>query len=267
MLSEVEIKHYQDEGYVIPDYQLPHAIVEGMREELECLLDRNPQLTADSLFVPHAPKNNSQGMNASNPEKWLDFACHRDILEMVADLIGEDIILWGTTVFGKPAHTGKATPWHQDGQYWPIRPLASCTAWIAIDEVDTGNGCMRVVPGSHKGSSVLKHHTNQSSELTLNQELDADQFDEDAGVDIILRPGQLSLHDINIVHGSRNNTSHRRRAGYVLRFMPATSLFDRDLGAHLSAESGVVDFTQRALFLVRGQDRAGNDLNIGHPSL
>ena len=264
MLSDAEIKRYHGEGFVIPDYQLPAAVIDEMRDELDRLLAANPEMTADSLFVPHAPQNNPQGMAASNPDKWLDFACHRDIVEMVADLIGEDIILWGTTVFGKPARTGKATPWHQDGQYWPIRPLASCSSWIAIDDVGVENGCMRVVPRSHKGSSVLKHHTNSADDLTLNQELDNDQFDEANAVDIVLKPGQMSFHDINMVHGSRHNTSTRRRAGYVLRFMPATSHFDRDLGAELAARSGVVDFTQRALYLVRGEDKAGNDLLVGH---
>lgn len=266
MLSAAEIKHYHDEGYVIPDYRLPGAVVDAMRDELDRLLARNPQMTADSLFVPHAPRNNPQGMTASNPEKWLDFARHPDILDMVADLIGEDIILWGTTVFGKPARTGKATPWHQDGQYWPIRPLASCSAWIAIDDVGVDNGCMRVIPGSHRGSSILKHHTNTAGDLTLNQELDDDQFDESAAVDIILKPGQMSFHDINMVHGSRRNASARRRAGYVLRFMPATSHFDRKLGAELGTKSGVVDFTRRALYLVRGEDKGGNDLKIGRPA-
>ena len=264
MLSDAEIKRYQDEGYVIPDYRLPMAVVDEMRIELDQLLEANPEMTADSLFVPHAPQNNPQGMVASNPHKWLKFASHADILEMVADLIGEDIILWGTTVFGKPAHTGKATPWHQDGQYWPIRPLASCSAWIAIDEVGEENGCMRVIPGSHKGSHLLKHHTNTAKDLTLNQELDTDQYDEADAADIILKSGQMSFHDINMVHGSRHNTSDRRRAGYVLRFMPATSHFDRNLGNQLGAKSGVVDFTQRALYLVRGEDKAANDLKIGH---
>lgn len=265
MLSDAEVRHYHDKGYVIPDYRLPDDVVQAMRDELDLLLAANPQLTADSLFVPHAPGGNPQGMTASNPGRWLDFACHDDILEMVADLIGEDLILWGTTVFGKPARSGKATPWHQDGQYWPIRPLASCSAWIAIDDVDVENGCMRVIPGSHKGSALLRHHTNRTDDLTLNQELDADQYDENAAVDIVLKPGQMSFHDINMVHGSRANTSSRRRAGYVLRFMPATSHFDRDLGAELGARSGTVDFTTRALYLVRGEDKSGlNDFTIGH---
>lgn len=261
MLSRDEIRHYHDKGYVIPDYRLPADVVDAMRAELDRLLALNPQLTADSLFVPHAPWGNPQGMTPSNPDRWLDFACHADILDMVADLIGDDIILWGTTVFGKPAHKGKATPWHQDGQYWPMRPLASCSAWIAIDDVDTENGCMRVIPGSHKGSHLLTHHTNEADDLTLNQELDTDQYDEDSAVDIVLKLGQMSFHDINMVHGSRHNTSDRRRAGYVLRFMPATSHFRRDLGA----KSGAVDFSQRALFLVRGEDKSGlNDFETGH---
>lgn len=264
MLSAEEIQKYHDEGYVIPDYQLPTDVVNEMRAELDRLLDANPQMTADSLFVPHAPQGNPQGMTVPNAEKWLDFACHDDIVTMVADLIGEDIILWGTTVFGKPAHTGKATPWHQDGQYWPMRPLASCSAWIAIDDVAVENGCMRVVPGSHKGSDVLAHHTNTADDLTLNQELDTDQYDEDAAVDIILKPGQMSFHDINMVHGSRHNTSERRRAGYVLRFMPATSHFDREIGRELAAKSGTIDFVNRALYLVSGEDKGENDLQVGH---
>ena len=80
MLSDAEIKRYQDEGYVIPDYRLPMAVVDEMRAELDQLLEANPEMTADSLFVPHAPQNNPQCMVASNPHKWLKFACHADIL-------------------------------------------------------------------------------------------------------------------------------------------------------------------------------------------
>ena len=69
MLSDAEIKRYQDDGYVIPNYQLPRAVVDEMRVELGLLLAANPEMTADSLFVPHAPQNNPQGMVASNPHK------------------------------------------------------------------------------------------------------------------------------------------------------------------------------------------------------
>lgn len=265
MLTQNQIDQYHEQGYIIPDYQLPMDVVEEMRTELDYLMEANPDLTADAMFVPHAPQGNHQGLKSPRKEKWLSFACHDDILEMVSQLIGDGVALWGTTVFGKPAHNGKATPWHQDGQYWPINPLASCTAWIAMDEVGVENGCMRVIPGSHKNPELLTHHRNMATDLTLNQELDADQFDQAQAADIILKPGQMSFHDINIVHGSNHNTSAKRRAGFVLRFMPTTSHFDREFGHQLEQNSKAVNFSNRPLFLVHGTDICGqNDFEIGH---
>lgn len=267
MLNDDQITQYHEEGYVIPDYRLPDSIIEEMRSALEVLITSNPDLSADSLFVPHLAQDNPQGLRSPNADSWLSFARHEKILTMVSQLIGDDIALWGTTVFGKPAGNGKATPWHQDGQYWPIRPLASCTAWIAIDDVKVENGCMRVIPGSHKKEQLLAHHLNISDGLTLNQELDEDQYDEEKAVDIVLKPGQMSFHDINLVHGSGYNTSNKRRAGYVLRFMPTTSHFDRELGRQFEKNSKVVNFSERALYLVRGKDKCGlNDFNVGHIS-
>ena len=124
---------------------------------------------------------------------------------------------------------------------------------------------MRVIPGSHKGSNHLKHHIADRNDLTLHQELDTDQFDENKAVDIILKKGQISFHDINIVHGSRRNTTARRRAGFVLRFMPTTSQFDRQLGQKLEGGAEAIKYSDRALFLVRGVDKCGlNDYQIGH---
>ena len=265
MLTQNQIDQYHEFGYVIPDFQLPMVVVEEMRKELELLIAANPDKTADVMFVPHAPHGNRQGLNSPRSDKWMKFACQEEVLAMIGQLIGDDLALWGTTVFGKPAHNGKATPWHQDGQYWPIKPLATCTAWIAIDDVGVENGCMRVIPGSHKGNGVLKHHTNKADDLTLNQELDLDQFDESKAVNMTLKPGQMSLHDINIVHGSNHNTSNKRRAGYVLRVMPTTSHFDREMGKKIEINSKAVNFSDRPLFLVRGNDQCGlNDFEIGH---
>ena len=265
MLTQNQIDQYHELGYVIPDFQLPMSVVEEMRCELDFLIEANPDKTGDTFFVPHAPYGNRQGLSSPRSDKWMAFALNGEILTMVGQLIGSNLALWGTTVFGKPAHSGKATPWHQDGQYWPIKPLATCTAWIAIDDVNVQNGCMRVISGSHKSTQLLKHHTNTADDLTLNQELDIDQFDESKAVDLILKPGQMSLHDINLVHGSNHNTSSKRRAGYVLRLMPTSSHFDRKLGKKIEMLSKSVNFSDRPLFLVRGIDQCGlNDFTIGH---
>ena len=112
---------------------------------------------------------------------------------------------------------------------------------------------------------ITRHHQDDRGDWTLNQELDADQFDEREARDVVLEPGQVSLHDVYLIHGSNPNSSDRRRAGYVLRLMPATSHFDRKLGAEIAKRSKIVDFENRALHLLRGVDCCGlNDFTIGH---
>ena len=262
-LSEGEIAAYHRDGLVVPDYRIPEAMLGRMREALDRLLTDNPDMASDIMICPHDPHGSATKFTGS--EAWLDFARQPEILDMVEQLIGPDIILWGTTLFGKPAGSGKETPWHQDGEYWPIRPLATCTAWIAIDESTPENGCLRYIEGSHRDRRVFSHHQDDRPDWTLNQELDADQLDESRARDVVLTPGQVSLHDIYLVHGSNTNRSARRRAGYVLRLMPATSHFDRALGAGISKRSKVVDFENRALHLLRGVDRCGkNNFATGH---
>jgi ectoine hydroxylase-related dioxygenase (phytanoyl-CoA dioxygenase family) len=154
-------------------------------------------------------------------------------------------------------------PWHQDGHYWPIRPLTTTTAWIAIDDSTTENGCMRVIPGSHT-RGLLPHAKAPRDRVVLDLEVDAAVYDESTARDVVLEAGQLSLHDVHLIHGSRPNRSPRRRAGLAIRYMPATSHFDRTIPPMTSYGTAVIDFSRRPLWLVRGADRAGNDFAVGH---
>ena len=123
-------------------------------------------------------------------QAWLDYARHPGILDLVAQLIGPDIVLWGSQVFCKPPVT-EAMPWHQDGQYWPIRPIATCSVWMALDDATPENGCMRYIPGSHAGGSIYKHRINDSKDVVLNQEVEPSQFDESTGATTSCRPGSF----------------------------------------------------------------------------
>jgi ectoine hydroxylase-related dioxygenase (phytanoyl-CoA dioxygenase family) len=123
---------------------------------------------------------------------FLTVARMPEILDMVEQVLGEDIALWNSSFFAKPARVGTKTPWHQDGEYWPIRPLATCTVWIAIDASTPENGCLRVIPGSHRARKLAPHRQNDAEGLALNLELDAGEFDESEAVDIVLEPGQVS---------------------------------------------------------------------------
>ena len=158
---------------------------------------------------------------------------------------------------------GLALPWHQDGEYWPMRPLATVTIWVAIDPATRENGCLRVIPGSHR-HGLLGHETNDDQALVVNRAIRSGQIDEGRAYDVELERGQVSLHDALVVHASNANPSGRRRCGYAIRYMPATSHFDRTLAPTRIARNQVLDFSQRPIWLVRGQDRAGNDFTIGH---
>ena len=153
-------------------------------------------------------------------------------------------------------------PFHQDGQYWPIEPLATCSVWIAIDDVDAENGCMRFLPQSHRQPS-LPHVVDERDNLVLNQTLAPGTLDDTQAVDVELQAGQMSMHDIHLVHGSNPNTSNRRRAGLAVRYMPATSHFQRK---NMRSAGYTVNFESRPIWLLRGRDVSGqNDFAVGHP--
>ncbi len=262
-LTPTEIAQYQRDGWVRPSFRLPEPQVTRMREALDDLIARNPGVRPEKLVSAHIEGDNGEGVKGS--KAFLDLALDPQIVELVSGVLGDDIVLWGCHVFCKPPGDGYETPWHQDGHYWPIRPLATCTVWVALEASDRGNGCLRVIPGSHREHRLWDHLHEDRNDLTLQQRLAPGTFDEATAVDIELQPGEMSLHDVYMIHGARPNTSQRRRTGVALRYMPSTSLFDRSLRP-VDGKSGVpVDFAKRPLWLVRGVDRTGrNDFRVGH---
>jgi ectoine hydroxylase-related dioxygenase (phytanoyl-CoA dioxygenase family) len=262
-LSAHEIAHYDAEGWVIPQFRLPPSRVAQMREALDALLRHNPGVRPEKLVSAHVEGDNGEGVRGSR--RFLELAMDPEIVELVSGVIGEDVILWGCHVFCKPAAEGYETPWHQDGHYWPIRPLANCTVWVALEESTVENGCLRVIPRSHRGGVLHPHLHEDRHDLTLNQRMAAGSFDEAAAVDLELQPGQMSLHDVYMIHGAKANISDKRRTGVALRYMPSTSVFERDLRPADGKTGVAVNFAQRPLWLLKGVDRSGrNDFEVGH---
>jgi hypothetical protein len=251
LLSDAEITKYHEDGYVIPGFRLPQETLKSIRTNHNRLLSLHPE------FIDYCPSLLAYDLS------FLNYARTPGILDMAEQLIGPDIALWNSSFFAKPAGNGQATPWHQDGEYWPIRPLATCTVWIAIDDSTPENGCLRVIKGSHKNKNLRRHNTNPDPNLTLNQELSLTEDDEERAVDIILEAGQMSLHDVFIVHGSAANSSDKPRRGMTLRLMPTTSVYDRQIAREQHEKIGIVDHSVRTLFLLRGNDASGqNDFRV-----
>ncbi len=250
MLSKDQIASYHKNGFVIPEYRLPEEFIEKIRKQSDELVEQHSQ------FRDYCPTLLAYDTG------FLSIARVPEILDMVEQILGSNFALWNSSFFSKPAKNGKATPWHQDGEYWPIRPMATCTVWLAIDEATEANGCLRYIPGSHISQRALTHQTDTSGAYTLNQELKPGQFDETNSYSLELKAGQMALHDSFIVHGSRANTSPKPRRGMTLRYMPTSSIFDRELAREIASKT-TLGHVDRTLFLMRGLDLSGkNDFRI-----
>lgn len=260
ILNADELEHYREHGYLFPGYHLPDDLVQSLGKGVDSVLSIDSGLAQEDIANPHMIPA-IDGLD-SNP--FMSAARHPQILDMVEQIVGPDIILWITRILCKPPVKGREVPWHQDGQYWPMRPLATCSVWLALDPVNASNGCMRFIPDSHLQQELYRHHVSDRDDLVLNLELDQDQFDEANAVNVELEPGQMSLHDVRMIHGSAANTSGQRRAAFIMRYMPASSFYDRSLVTHTNDDSPF-DIAHQPLWLVRGEDRSGrNDFTHGH---
>jgi ectoine hydroxylase-related dioxygenase (phytanoyl-CoA dioxygenase family) len=117
---------------------------------------------------------------------------------------------------------------------------------------------MRFIPDSHKRKELYKHHVSNRKDLVLNLELDRDQFDAAKEVNDELEPGQMSLHDVRMIHGSLANTSGQRRAALIMRYMPGSSHYDRSL-RDKRRDNAPFNIYDQPLWLMRGEDRSGKN--------
>ena len=155
VLGQDKVDAYHRDGFVVPNYRLPDkdiAHLQAPHAEAgrgECRSDRPTY-----GWPPHPRQRHS---NLKSTQGWLDIATHPDIVDMIEEIMGPDIILWGSGIFYKRALAGPATPWHRDAQHTPIKPLATTTAWIAVFDSVIANSCLRFIPGSHAPREIGTH--------------------------------------------------------------------------------------------------------------
>ena len=209
-LSPQQIKQYNNEGFLKPfdiynplESQVNRTYFDDLLAKLESLKDGR-----DSYAI-NGYHSSCQGI--------YDMAMHPKILNLVQDIIGPDIICWATHFFCKTPHDPKSVPWHQDASYWPLTPSRTVTVWLAIDDADTGNACMSVIPRTHcQGPLPWENATDPA---VLNQKImHIEQYGQPVAME--LKAGQVSLHADMLAHGSTPNPSDRRRCGLTLRYCP-----------------------------------------------
>jgi non-heme Fe2+,alpha-ketoglutarate-dependent halogenase len=208
-MKKLDVERYGNEGVLFPIPVLTPAEVDHFRalvEDLERRLGGRPKPT--DLMQPHLF------------HRWAyDLVIHPAVLDAVEQLLGPNILVHSVSIFSKHAHTADYVAWHQDGYYWGLDQPRLTSAWVALTGSNTENGCLRVVPGSHtKNWQHADGPRNKDNLLATGLEIAVDVSESDA-VDVILSPGQMSLHHVNIVHGSEPNRSDGKRIGFAIRYV------------------------------------------------
>ena len=149
-----------------------------------------------------------------------DLVRQEKIVDAIEDIYGENLLCWTTNFFIKEANDPSFVSWHQDSTYWGLSKPDVVTAWIALSDSNEGNGAMQVMPGTHLLDQIPHKDTfSKNNLLTRGQEV-AVAVDTSKAVSLSLRPGEMSLHHVRIIHGSPPNTSNQRRIGFAIRYIP-----------------------------------------------
>ena len=215
LLSEDQIKQYNQKGYVSPIQALTKNQAQEVKEEIEFIENKWPnELKNLGRNYPHliSPILDNVVRNSN-------------ILDAVESIIGKNILACGTTLFIKEPDERGFVSFHQDAKYIGLEPHNWVTAWVAITDANENNGCMKMWPGTHK--QELKYHNekfdyNSGNLLTRGQTVENVPLEKTESV--ILTEGQMSLHHPRIVHGSGINKSKKRRIGFVIQSYIGTNV-------------------------------------------
>ncbi len=240
-LTAQQIESFNRTGFLTGVPVFSEGEIAEIREQFDTLLEAALAAGGDSYSISSAHLRHGQA--------W-DLLSERRIVGLVRDLLGEDVIGWGCHYFCKLPHDGKRVDWHQDATYWPLTPSKTVTVWLAIDDADEANACVRFIPGSHLRGAISFEAGGDDPATVLNQRVErVGRFGEP--VSNVLRAGEVSLHSDLLLHGSRANDSDRRRCGLTLRYCSA------DVRAYL-------DWNRKGV-VVSGRDRSGHWADAARP--
>ncbi|MCU0716593.1 MAG: phytanoyl-CoA dioxygenase family protein [Pirellula sp.] len=211
VLTKEQIEHFNRAGYVTPLSVYSPSEIAEIRGYFDGLLERVIQAGGDSYSISSAHMKYGP---------VYDILTNAKIVDYVSDLLGDNVIGWGSHFFCKLPGDGKSVAWHQDASYWPLSPSKAVTVWLAIDDADEENACMKFIAGSHHHGHMTYRPSSSDDHNVLNQTIDnPEQFGE-----IVWNPlpaGSASIHADLLLHGSEVNRSNRRRCALTLRYCAA----------------------------------------------
>ena len=224
-LTQTQIDHYNDHGYLILENRVPVDLMDGIRAEIARLTEIARGMTASDdridLEDSHTPQDPrvrrvKRPDRQSKPIADLMYSDH--ILAPIRDLIGPNLRLQTTKLNMKSAGFGAAVEWHQDWAFYPYTNDDVLAVGLIIDDMGPENGPLMVFPGTHR-QGVFNHHNNGVFCGAID--LDAEGLDMSDAVPLMGPAGSISIHHARIVHGSALNTSTKDRRIIFYEMMAA----------------------------------------------
>jgi hypothetical protein len=207
LLTDRQQSAFGEQGVVFPVRVLAAEEAERYRQAcdaLEMQLGGRPRTIEVRQMHLHFP--------------WAySLATHPRVLDAIEDLLGPDLLVWATELFAKhPQEAAVSIGWHRDGPYMGLDPDQTVTAWIALTPCHRDNGCMRIVrEANRKDSPPWDQRTER---IPGGHECRVPDVPDDRFAEVALDAGEMSLHDVYVLHGSGPNRSTEKRVGFAIRF-------------------------------------------------
>ena len=209
-LTKEQVEAFNRDGYLAGIRIFDKEQITQIRRYFDQLLEKTLAAGGDSYSISTAHLRYG---------RVYDILTHPRIVARIKDLLGENVIAWGSHFFCKMPGDGKRVSWHQDSSYWPLTPSMAVTAWLAIDDASVENACMRYIPASHHLGHLTYTLSENDESNVLNQTVTgAESLGEPFNVE--LKAGEISIHSDLLLHGSEANESNKRRCGLTLRYCP-----------------------------------------------
>lgn len=224
-LTPEQIQQFHEEGYLILPALLSPERCTHYRAVFEELVEKSRSMTVGEDGYNLAPDTNGapipgqlhkiQGVCVVD-ERVLELTKEPVLLDCVASLLGPNIDVFGTKFFPMQVRGATSTGWHQDNYYFGTNTDRVVSCAIYLEATDRENGCLRVMPRSHRTGEIVAHNAGQGQYAHGAWS----EVEEDKAVDVICPPGTVVLFSANLLHGARPNLSDRTSYRTAWHYLP-----------------------------------------------
>jgi len=216
ILTPQQLTSYNKKGFAGPNPILSKIQLKKLQSEIDSIINNLPFDTRPEN-LPSPNEYNEFILNLLLSDPFVDVA---------EQILGPDISLFTVYAICKPPYDGRPVKWHQDAAYFPIEPMETFTLWLAVDDSNSMNGCMKVLSSSHKTKKIYDHSIHFNDESVLVQSIP--DIDLNGAEDLEVPAGYYSVHDPFLLHGSNKNNSSKWRCGITIKYIPTYVHLDRD---------------------------------------